>query len=118
MWELKTDEAGVLVEALHLLLGQGSEYFLNEVKLVHFAVAREQRLAVAQLAHDAADGPHVYLRAVVSVAEQQLWRTVPPRCNVVRHLASFQPGSSEILRKRPRKPEVTDLQRVVLPSLC
>ena len=65
VWELETVEARILAEALLLVFSERPEHLLNEKELVHFGVAREQRLTVTQLAHDAADGPHVNLRAVL-----------------------------------------------------
>jgi len=87
--ELQTDEARVFVERLHLFLGQGPEHLLNKIELVHFGVAWEEGLAVTQLAHNAPDGPHVDFGAVVGVAQQELWRTVPPSGHIVCHLATF-----------------------------
>ena len=50
----------------------------NELQLVHKVLAREERLAPEQLAEDAADAPHVDGGAIVSGAEEQLRRAVPP----------------------------------------
>jgi hypothetical protein len=116
VWKLEADKPWVLVEALHLLLGQWAEDFLDQVKLVHFAVTWKQRLAVAQLAHDAAYCPHVNFWAVVRIAEQQFGRSIPPGGHIVCHLATFQPWTSEILRKWPGKAEIANFERVIIPE--
>ena len=51
-----------------------TQHALHDVQLVDVAVPREERLAVRQLRHDAADGPHVHLAPVVGAAQQQLGR--------------------------------------------
>ena len=66
--ELKADETRVLVERLHLLLGEWTQYFLDEIELVHLRIAGEEGLPVGELTHDAADSPHINFRAIVSVA--------------------------------------------------
>jgi hypothetical protein len=53
----------------------------------------------------AADGPDVDGGGVVGGVEQQLGRAVPPCDHVLRHHVA--------LRRRPRQPEVADLQIAV-----
>ena len=76
-------------------------------ELVDVALAREERQAVADLGHEAADGPHVDGLAVGRVADQQLRAAVPARADVVR-VASARPG------EEARKAEVAQLQDAVL----
>jgi hypothetical protein len=57
---------------------------LYDVELVDLALARVERLAVCELAHDAANGPHVHGLAVVGIPEQQLRRAVPAPRRVTR----------------------------------
>ena len=57
--ELEADEPWILIEAFHLLFRERAQHFLNQIKLIHLTVAREQGLAVRQLTHNATDGPHI-----------------------------------------------------------
>lgn len=59
-------EARVAVEELHLLRRKWSQNFLDGEELVDLALAREERLSIAQLSQDAAHRPHVHRLAVRS----------------------------------------------------
>ena len=80
--EFKTDESGVLVEFFLLATSQFAKNFLDTEELVDLRLAREQGLTVRDLAHDAARCPDVHFFSVI-VAQQQLWRSIPPRRHVV-----------------------------------
>lgn len=71
---------------------------MDHVELIHFGVAREQRLTVGEFAHDAANRPHVNLGAIVGVAEEQFWRSVPSGRHIVRHLSALESGTLVVLR--------------------
>lgn len=57
----------------------------SRTDLVFFVAAVEQRSAAEELVHDAAQGPRVNLRIVLS-AEDNLGRTVEAALNILVHL--------------------------------
>ena len=63
-----------------------AENFLDHEQLVDLGVAREQRLAIHELSHDAADGPNVNLFAVWQVVryQKELGWSVPSGRDIVR----------------------------------
>ena len=79
---------------------------MDLVELIDFGVAGEERLAVAEFAHDAPDGPGVDLLSVVG-AEQQLGGAVPARGDVVCHVDLLV-----LVGKCAGEPEVAELQGV------
>ena len=72
---------------------------------MHVVPAGEEQLAVDELQENAADEQDVDDGGVVSGVEQQLRRAVPPGDHVLRHHVA--------LRRRPRQPEVADLEVAV-----
>ena len=70
-------------------------------------------MAVAKLAHDTADGPHVHLMPIVRVAEQQFGRAIPSGGDIVGHLPALKLGALEVLGQLSGKAEITDLERIV-----
>lgn len=56
----------------------------NQVQLVDVTSSWPQGVAPNQLGKHASDGPHIDWCPVLSVADQQLWRTIPPGRHVVR----------------------------------
>jgi hypothetical protein len=97
--ELHADIARVLEECFLLFVGKWPERFLDEVELVDFGLAWEQRLAIGEFPENAPDCPEVNAFAIVVQSEEELWRTVPACRNIIRHVASF-------LGKHPCEPEV------------
>lgn len=55
-----------------MLVGQRAHHPLDYVQLVDLRVTGKYGLSVADLSHDAADGPHVHPEGVVGGAQQQL----------------------------------------------
>mmetsp|Transcript_33334 Transcript_33334/g.99266 ORF Transcript_33334/g.99266 Transcript_33334/m.99266 type:complete len:427 (-) Transcript_33334:1908-3188(-) len=85
-----------------VVLRRGAERLDDELELVHIVLARQQRAPPEQLRHDAADRPDVDCCRVVFTRQQQLRRAVPPRDNVLSHVACF--GACAC------KPKITDLE--------
>mmetsp|Transcript_19412 Transcript_19412/g.42049 ORF Transcript_19412/g.42049 Transcript_19412/m.42049 type:complete len:493 (-) Transcript_19412:1312-2790(-) len=113
-------DALVVRVAVKQLLLAGRDWpqdLLDLVQLVQVAVARKQGLAVHQLTHEAADGPHVDGRPVHGLhvlallpeggAQQQLGGAVPPRGHVV---CQGLPG----LVDEARKSKIAQLEPAVL----
>jgi hypothetical protein len=98
---------GRVMPCAHLVIDQLRKvnYFGDEAHLVHVVSARENRLPVDELHEDASDGPDIDGGGVVGGVEQQLGRAVPARDHVLRHHVA--------LRRRPRQPEVADLEFAV-----
>ena len=57
--------------------------FANEVELIDVGSSRPQRLSCHQLSIDTSNGPRVHRWSILSVADQQLWCSIPARCYVV-----------------------------------
>ena len=56
---------------------------MNLINLVKFIVSREQRVQSDYFKKDAANAPQVHLVPVVTVSQQTLRRSVPPRAYVL-----------------------------------
>ena len=81
-WEFHPQKPLILNEPLVQAGTQRPESFLDEKKLVELIFPGEQRVAVDQLAHDAANSPHVDLFAILA-SDEELRRAVPPGGHVV-----------------------------------
>ena len=80
LWESVLSVLGVHGE--DLLAAWCAQDFDDFDELVDAALAREDGLTEHELGDDAAHGPHVDVRAVVRVAEDQLRRAIITRANV------------------------------------
>ena len=74
------------LEDLHVSWYEVAQVLPDQVELVHVRLAGPERLSLDQFDEDAADGPHVHLRAVLGVAYQQFGGAVPAGGNVVREV--------------------------------
>lgn len=87
LFALPLGEAGLEIrETRHagpLLFRRRAQHAENLEDLVDLAVAREQRLLRRHLRENAPHAPHVHAGAVLSAAEQDLWRAVPQRDDFV-----------------------------------
>lgn len=106
--EFKTYEPWVLVKFFLLTGSQFSKYFLDAEELIDLRLAREESLAIRDLAHDAARCPYVHFFAVV-VAQKQFWRPVPPS----RHVVS-ETGRARFVAEHSGKAKVADLEHLRL----
>ena len=61
LWEFESLISGVSIEFLLEEVWERPQHLLDDEQLVDLAVSWEQRLAVHELAHDAADGPDIHL---------------------------------------------------------
>ena len=71
------------INRLDVLLRWPARYLHDAVELVQGGGAREDGFTEQELRQDAAQTPHVHALGVVVRAEQNLRRSVPPRCDVV-----------------------------------
>ena len=70
-------------------------------------------MAVAQLAHDAADGPHVDLMPIVRVPQEQFGGAIPSGGDIVGHLSALKFGALEVLGELTGEAEIADLERII-----
>mmetsp|Transcript_47322 Transcript_47322/g.84654 ORF Transcript_47322/g.84654 Transcript_47322/m.84654 type:complete len:235 (+) Transcript_47322:154-858(+) len=105
--EAVAGEPGIVVEHLHLLVGQLAQHPLDHEQLVDLRVTREQGLPVQQLPHDASARPEVNPDVVGRAAEQQLRGAVPAGGHVVGVV-----GLRALLVQCTREAEVTQFQCV------
>lgn len=82
--EVKLHVARHALELREELGRRRAEDVMDFVHLVELVVAREKREKGEDLKVHAADSPVVHLVIVIAVSEQALWRSVPPRANVLR----------------------------------
>ena len=79
--------------------GRHAEHFDDLVHLVHLIGARKERLPRVHLDEDAAQGPHVNGQ-VVRNAQEDLWRPVEPRLDVLVDLKRKKKRCNEFSKKK------------------
>lgn len=106
VWKFESHESWILRELFLLERSQSSQNLLDLKELIYFALTWEQRLSIGQLPHYAANCPYIYF-ARISIAQQELWASVPSCGNIVSHLWILL-----CLRDVPGKAEITELEIV------
>ena len=71
------------LELVEQLLIRCAQDVMDLVHLIEFIVPRKQREERNDLEHDAADAPQVHLVPIVSISEEALRCTIPPRRDVL-----------------------------------
>lgn len=106
IWKFESHESRILCELFLLERRQRSQNLLNLKELINFALTWKQWLSVRQLSHYAANRPYIYFLRI-SIAQQQLWASIPSCCNIIRHLWILLR-----LRNVPGKAEIAELEIV------
>mmetsp|Transcript_76358 Transcript_76358/g.196628 ORF Transcript_76358/g.196628 Transcript_76358/m.196628 type:complete len:439 (-) Transcript_76358:45-1361(-) len=102
-----------------LLLGGHARDLNDALELVVAILPREEGLAAPHLIQDAPDGPDVDGRAVLGSVQQHLWRTVPPRDDILREvLVRRVRGLARLTvhRDATAEAEVADLHLAILET--
>ena len=63
--------------------------------MVKVVFAWEEGLAINHFGHDAANRPDIDGGTIRSAADDQLWRPIPPSCDVVSHFEVTRNGACE-----------------------
>ncbi len=97
-WKFHANKFGVFQKVFVVLGSEGSETFLDQIKLIEIILSPKNRLSIDHLCNNATNGPNINRLVIVISSKNQFWRPIPSGSNIIGHFSIvwYVSGKSKI----------------------